>query len=288
MPRTTESHVAMVRPVVALLRRHAVGIGVALLLAAVLVLPRWWMLATPAPEGVRVPISVWGGNGQLSDEAREFTTIRQAYDGKLPVRAPYLANHRDAELQSGASLQEAIGVLGHVTGGPFWALAIVATIMAATAMLLLYTLSLHLSGLRFVAVAVLPMAIAGTQIFIRGEGLFALHNARFLRQILTADPLREFLYWSRFIWPVMVMAPFLAAVLALPRAVDTGDWRCSAVGAIGLALLVYMYVFFWTAMAVAVGGWGAWLLYRRDFESFRRLAIVCGTAHRAAFDTARA
>ncbi len=259
-------------------RRHAAGIAVALLLAAVVVLPRWWMLTTPAPDGVRVPISFWGGNGQINDEVREFSAIRQAYDGKLPVRSPFLSNHADASLQAEAEWQEVIGILGHVTGGPFWALAIVTTVMAASALLLLYTLSLRLSGSRLVAAAILPIAIAGTEVFIRGSGLWALHDPHFIKQVITADPLREYLYWSRFLWPVMVMAPFFAVVIALPRAVDKDDWRWSAVAAVGLAMLVYSYVYFWTTMALGVGAWGAWLLYRREFESFRRLAIVCGAA----------
>ncbi len=262
----------------ALVRPHAVGIGVALILAAILVLPRWWMLTTPAPDGVRVPISLWGAGFQGSDEAREVSAIRQAYDGKLPLRAPYLANHRDAEMQAGAGWQEAIGILGHVTGGPFWALAIVTTVMGALAMLLLYALGLRLTGSRLIAVAVLPIAIAFAQVLIQGDGLFALRHHYFLHRVLTADPVNEFLYWSRFLWPIMVMAPFFAVVLALPRVVDTGDWRWGTVAAVSLALLVYSYVFFWTTMALAVGAWGVWLLYRRDFESFRRLAIVCGAA----------
>jgi hypothetical protein len=244
----------------------------------VLVLPRWWMLTTPAPDGVRVPFTLWGGSGQSVDEAREFSTIRQAYDGKLPVRGPYLANHRDAAMQTGAGWSEAIGILGHVTGGPFWALAIITTLMATAGMLLFYWLGVRLTRSRLVAIAAMPIAIAGAQVFIRGDGLAALRHPYFIRQILTADPLREFLYWSRFLWPIMVMAPFFAVVLALPRVVDRGDWRWGTVATVGLALLVYSYVFFWTAMAFAVAMWGAWLLYRREFESFRRLAIVCVAA----------
>jgi hypothetical protein len=262
----------------ALLRRHAFGLGLALILAGVLVLPRWWLLTTSPPDGVRVPISLWGAGGNGSDEAREVSVIRQAYDGKLPVRAPYLANHANAEPQAGAGWQEAIGIFGHVTGGPFEALAVVTTVMAVAAMLLLYALGVQLTGSRLIAAAMLPIAIAGGEIVMRGDGLWDLRHLHFLSQVLTADPLHETLLWSRFLWPIMVMSPFFAAVLALPRAVDTGSKRWGAVAAIGLALLVYSYIYFWTAAALAITVWGGWLLYRRDYVAFSRLVAVCVVA----------
>jgi hypothetical protein len=96
--------------------------------------------------------------------------------------------------------------------------------------------------------------------------------------VLLANPLQETLLWSRFLWPIMVMAPFFAAVLALPRAVDTGSRRWGAVAAIALALLVYSYIYYWTAAALAITAWGGWLLYRRDYTSFSRLVAVCVVA----------
>lgn len=278
LPAQASQIAANVTAAMTLARRHALGAAFALALAGLLVLPRWWMITTTPPEGVRVPISLFGASRIGSDEAREVSVIRQAYDGKLPVRAPYLANHRDAELQPGAGWQEAIGIFGHVVGGPFQSLAVVTTIMAAAALLLLYALGVRLTGSRLAAAAVLPIAIAGGQVFMRGDGLFALSHAEFLKQILTADPLREFLAWSRFLSPVMVLAPFFAVALALPRAVETGSWRWGAVSAVALALLVYSYIFYWTAVALGVAAWGAWLLYQRDFTSFRRLVVISAAA----------
>lgn len=41
-----------------------------------------------------------------------------------------------------------------------------------------------------------------------------------------------------------------------------------------LALLVYSYVFYWTAMAAAVALWAVWLALRGEYASLRRLAVV--------------
>ncbi len=49
IPATAAPHVGT-RPI-ALIRRHAAGIGVALVLAAMLVGPRWWLMATDPPRG---------------------------------------------------------------------------------------------------------------------------------------------------------------------------------------------------------------------------------------------
>jgi hypothetical protein len=256
------------------LRTHWPGLAVALILTVSLALPRWWMLTTEPAEGARVPISVFGASRVGSDEAREVVVIRQAYDGKLPVRAPYLANHKDGPLEAGAAAPEAIGVLGHVTGGPFEALALVTTLLSALALLCLYALGVRLTGSRWIAVGCLPLAVVAGQILYRYDGFAALRHANVMRTMVTADPSREFLFWSRFLSPTMVLAPFFAVALALPRAVGDGDKRWGAVAVIGLAWLVYAYIFFWTAAAFALGAWGGWLLYRRDFEAFRRLAVI--------------
>jgi hypothetical protein len=256
------------------LRRHWPGLAVALILTASLSLPRWWMLTTQPAEGTRVPISVFGGSRIGSDEAREATVIRQAYDGKLPLRAPYLANHKDGTLQAGAGLPEAIGVLGHVTGGPFESLALATTLMSALALLLLYALGVRLTGSRWIAAGCLPLAVFAGQVLYRYDGFAALRHADVIRTMVTAKPSHEFLFWSRYISPTLVLAPFFAVALALPRAVGDGDKRWGVVAAISLAWLVYAYIFFWTAAALALGAWGGWLLYRRDFEAFRRLAVI--------------
>jgi hypothetical protein len=232
------------------------------------------MLTTDPADGARVPISVFGASRVGSDEAREVTVIRQAYDGKLPLRAPYLANHKDGTLQAGAALPEAIGVLGHVTGGPFESLALVTTLMAVLALLFLYALGVRLTGSRWIAAGCLPLAVVAGQVLYRYDGFAALRHADVIRTLVSANPSHEFLFWSRFISPTLVLAPFFALALALPRAVGDGDKRWGAVAAICLAWLVYAYIFFWTAAAFALGAWGAWLLYRRDFEAFRRLAVI--------------
>ncbi len=259
-------------------RRHWPGLAVALILTVSLSLPRWWMMTTQPSEGARVPISVFGASRIGSDEAREVAVIRQAYDGKLPLRAPYLANHSDGTLEAGAALPEAIGVLGHVTGGPFESLALVTTLMSALALLFLYALGVRLTKSRWIAAGCLPLAVVAGQILYRYDGFNALHRADVIRTLVTANPSHEFLFWSRFISPTLVLAPFFAVALALPRAVSDGNKRWGAVAVAGLAWLVYAYIFFWTAAAVALGAWGAWLLYRRDFEAFRRLAVIGAAA----------
>ncbi len=269
------------RSLTAELRRHAAGLAVALFLAMILVGPRWWLLTTEPPRGVRIPISVH----VATDEAQEASTIRQAYDGKLPVRDPYLVNHRNGPLQAGALWQEAIGVFGHVTGDPYSALTIATTLMAVAAFVLLYALSLQLTGSRWAAVAVLPIAFASIQIVSQAGHLAALRHWYALKPALAVDPHLiswpgpvGFLVWTRYVSPVLVLAPFFGAVLALPRALQSGSRRWLLAATFSLALLVYSYVYYWTAMAVALGGWGAWLLYQREYVALRRLCVISAGA----------
>lgn len=261
-----------------LLARHAAGIALVIALGALLVAPRWWMLATDPSEGVRIPITVSGGSDLSSDEALQFTTIRDAYDGELPVRSPHLANHADDALQAGAGWQEFIGLAGHLFGGPFESLAVVTTLMALAAFATLYLLTYHVTSSRLAAVAALPLAVLFAQVFFHLDGYATREQWRYLEPLLTLDPEREFLAWTRFLAPVLVLATFFALALALPRAAKTGDLRWGALASVSLALLIYSYVYYWTAAALAIAMWTAWLLYRRDLDGVRRTVAIGAVA----------
>jgi hypothetical protein len=258
----------------AFLRRHAAGLLVAAALAALLITPRWWVLSTTPDSGARVPISPWGASRIGYDEALYAPSIRQAFDGKLPVTDPYLVNHQDAPPQPTALWQEVIGVFGRVTDDPFTSMAIVTTIAGLAALVLLYFLALHLTGSRWAAIAVLPVALMWIQVLNEANGILPLRHWDVLRPILAVDPQRQLHAWTRFPAPIMVLAPFLAAVLVLPKAVEQGGRRWIIASAAMLALLVYSYLYYWSAAALALTAWGAWLLYERDFAAAKRLLAV--------------
>ena len=255
------------------LARHGLVLLMVVVLGAVLVFPRWWMLATQPDSGVRVPVTVWGASNMGSDEALQTTTIRDAYDGELPVRTPHLANH-DGSLQAGAGWQEFVGITGRVFGGPFESLAVVTSILAIGAFAALYALSYRLTSSRLAAVAILPIATLFAHVFFHLDGYATREQWRYLEPFLTLDPEREFLAWTRFLSPVMVLATFFVLALALPRAAATGDLRWSVLATIALALLVYSYVYYWTAAALAIVLWLALLVYRREFDAVRRILIL--------------
>ena len=92
--------------------------------------------------------------------------------------------------------------------------------------------------------------------------------------LVVADPGLDFHAWARFVAPIMPLPAFFGAAIAVPRATETGQRMWIAAAAAALALLVYSYLFYWTAAALALAAWLAWLLIRRDFDAARRLAIV--------------
>ncbi|MEX0749302.1 MAG: hypothetical protein WD359_00700 [Dehalococcoidia bacterium] len=263
--------VADVRP---LLARHALAIVLAVALGALLVFPRWWMLTTDPPEGARVPVSVWGAWGMGSDEALQTVTLRDAYDGELPVRSPHLVNHRNDSLQAGAGWQQFIGMGGHVFGGPFESLAVVSTVMGIAAFMMLYVLAYNLTGSRLAAASALPLAALFGLVMYRLDEYTARNMWRYIEPFLTLQTDREFLPWTRFLSPIVTLATFFTLAWSLPRAAKTGELRWCVVAALALALLVYSYVFYWSAAALAIAFWLGLLLVRRDFDAARRVLLV--------------
>jgi hypothetical protein len=63
--------------VASFLRRHALGICVALLLTAFLAGPRWWLLSTSPSEGARIR-SPWAASDMGYDLALFAPAIRDA------------------------------------------------------------------------------------------------------------------------------------------------------------------------------------------------------------------
>ena len=101
-----------------------------------------------------------------------------------------------------------------------------------------------------------------------------MHRWSILKPIVTVDPEFTFHPWMRFIAPIMPLPAFLVAIIAVPKAAETGRRGWTLAAAVAVALLVYSYLFYWFALAVAIGCWVLWLLARRDFVSLRRLALV--------------
>ena len=269
--RPSAIRMADMRP---LLARHAFALALAIALGALLVFPRWWMLSTDPAEGVRVPVSVFAAYGMGSDEALQTTTIRDAYDGELPVRSPHLVNHRNDSLQAGAGWQQFVGIAGHVFGGPFESLAVITSVMAVAAFVMLYVLAYGLTGSRLAGAAVLPLAALFAHMSYGLDEYTTRESWRYVEPLLSLQTRREFLAWSRFLSPIMTLATFFTLAFALPRAAKTGQFRWCALASGVLALLVYSYVFYWTAAALAIACWLGMLVVRREFDAARRVVLV--------------
>ncbi len=254
--------------------RTAMVVACVIFFAALLAGPRWWLLLTSPDEGSRVMLSPWGGSNLASDEALYMPTIRRAYDGDLPVSDTYRAGARDDLAQGGSGVQEAIGIFGHLTGGPDVAVVVAATLFAVAAMALLYLLAFEWTGSRFVALSMIPVTLLAVQILNDADGFLPLRHWAVLHPIVTIDPRREFHVWGRFLAPVMVLPAFFGVVYALPKAVERGGRRWMATAALCTAFLVYAYIFYWAPLALALAGWGVWLLVRREFDAARRLAFM--------------
>ena len=148
-------------------RRHAVAIALIIVFAALLAGPRLWLAATDPPDGVRIAFTPWGGSNMGSDETLYMPTIRDAYDGHIPVSDTFLIEHQDDTPQGGTAVQTAIGVLGHATGGPTRAFLLVTTLCALATFALFYILTLEWTGSRFAALAVIPVVLLAVHVFNR-------------------------------------------------------------------------------------------------------------------------
>lgn len=261
---------------VALLRAHAGGLAAALALAGLLVAPQWWLRATDPSEGVRAVISPYASSDEGFDLALYVPNIRQAYDGELPIADYYAGGSQEVSTQSGVVWLELTGWLGHATGGIDNALLAVTTVAAVAILVSLYALAFRVTSSRLLAVALLPIALASVEVMKFSDGILGLRERYVLESIVRVNPGGNFLAWLRFLPPVMPLAPFFTAVIAVPEAARTGRraWMAAAIAA--LTLLVYTYVYFWSAMAAALALWLVWLLLRGEREQAARLAIVGG------------
>jgi hypothetical protein len=272
-PALAVAHPAEAGPV-ALIRRHAAGIAVALVLAAMLVGPRWWLLATDPSEGDRVGLSPWGAGTFGYDQSLYTPNIRQAFDGRLPLSSLYGEGGDDTPVQTGSFWLASIGLLGRATGGIFSSLALVTTLAAFAAFVLFYAMGIELTGSRWAAIAVMPIAMMGVEVITQADGISTLRHWLILKPVVTVDPKLDFHAWARFVAPIMPLPAFFGSVVAVPRAVESGRRTWIVAAAASVAVLIYSYLFYWTAMALALALWGAWLLYRRDYRGARRLIAV--------------
>jgi hypothetical protein len=167
---------------------------------------------------------------------------------------------------------------GRVTGGPFAALAIATTLAAVAALVLLYALMVAVTGSRFAAAVLMPLVLLAVHVLNFADGILPLRHAEVLGALLRIDPEDQVHAWTRFPAPILVLAPFFGAVLALPKVIESRlrGWPIAA--AVAIALLFYTYLFYWTALGVALAGWLAALVLRRDREEARRLIGVGAVA----------
>jgi hypothetical protein len=263
---------------VALVRRHWLGLVMALALTAALAGPRWYLLATSPSDGARMQVSPWAASDIGYDLALFSPAIRDAYDGSVSFASFYDVSRKDVATPPGVPWLEGIGLFGRVTGSPFSSLAVVTTLLALAAMLLLYALALELTTDARMAAVVVPIAVLAIGVIVKAGGVLPLRHADVLREIVTLQPHREFQALYRFVPPSIPLPVFLATAIAIPRAVEGGKRTWYAVAAVALALLIYTYLFYWSAMAVAMAGWCAWLLYRRDYGTLRRVVLIGGAA----------
>jgi hypothetical protein len=260
--------------VVSGIRAHAPQLALIVLFAAVLVLPRWWVLVTEPDEGVRVALSPYGAARIGYDESLYSATTRDIFDGNLPVSGPYLVNHKDDAPDTNTLPMYLVAGVGRATGDIFEGMAIVTTLALLAALVLLYALAYQITGSRWASLAVVPIALMAVQVFNQADGFLPLRHADVIEPVATVDPERELHAWTRFPAPVMVLAPFLLTIIALPRAVESGSRGWTFAAAAGIALMVYGYLFYWTAAGLAAALWLGWMLWRRDYVSARRLAVV--------------
>ena len=259
------------------LQRHATGIGVALLLAAALAAPRWWLLATDPAEGARIDLSPWGGGGQAEDEAMYMGIARAIFDGDLLPRDVHLADQHGPPLTSAGPMYVVAG-LGRVTGDIYVALALVCTLAALAALLLIYALGLRMSGSRVLAAALVPAVLLFATSYDIAGGFLPLRHAGVLSAIASAAPEGEFHPWTRFVAPALTAPLAFSAFLALPPAVMRGERRTLAASSALLALMAYTYLFVAATMAVVLLAWAAWFAARRDWAPARRVLIIGGAA----------
>ncbi len=255
-----------------ILRRHSAGILVALLLAATLVLPRWWVIASDPAEGVRVPLSPYGAGAIGYDETLYTSSVRQAYDGQIPVSDPYLETHADSTPQRSAAPHELIGVFGRVTGNTFSALAIATTIAAVCALLALYVMLYRITGSRLAAVALIPLILMAIHVLNQAEGILPLRHKDVAEPLFRVDPLREFHAWTRFPSPILLLAPFFVGVIAFPRAAETGNRRWLVLATLTLSAMIYTYSYYWTAFGLALLLWLGVIILRRERTEAMRVA----------------
>lgn len=257
----------------AFVRRHWPGLCVALVLTAAFAGPRWYLLATEPPDGARIQASPWAASDIGYDLTEYAVAIRDAYDGSPGITSAYDLSSDDVT-EPGTPWLDGIGALGRLTGSPYSALAIVATVLALATFLLLYAMALELTGDRLLAAALVPIVTMLVGVIVQAGGILPLRHSDVLRPVLSVDPQRELHTWYRFLPPAVPLPLFFGAAIATPRATEHGGKMWTVTAIVAVALVIYTYAFYWSALAVAMACWAAWLAYRREWHALRRLVIV--------------
>ncbi|MBI5289203.1 MAG: hypothetical protein HY873_09560 [Chloroflexi bacterium] len=238
-----------------------------------LVMPRWWLLLTSPDDGVRVQVNAWGASGIGLDEALYGALERDAYDGEIPIRDPFLVDARGAP-QTGSFWNIAIGGLARVVGGTAEALAVATAVAAVAAFLLYYALAWRLTGSRLMAMSAMGLSLALLHVVHRSPGFLALRHWSVLEPLLKLDAQHEVHIWTRYLAPAMPLPLFFGMVLALPAAVLGGRRVPVAVAGLLLAVLVYTYLFYWLSLVLALSAWAVWLARSGDRTAALRLVAV--------------
>lgn len=254
------------------IRAHGLAILAIAVVTAAISGPRWYLLLTDPPAGARVQVAPWASSDMGYDFALFARPVRDAYDGAAsPARLFFSAE--DVPTPPGGIWLQAIGSIGRPIGSPFWSLAIVTTLAMAAAMALLYIIALETGAGRSFAAAAIPLAAMFNGAIVVA-GVLSSSDTDTLRAVLTADGARQFHAWYRFLPPALPLPVFFACVVAIPRAVVGGRRPWMIAASVALALLVYTYLFYWVAMAVALVLWCIWLAARREDTLLWRLLLI--------------
>jgi len=200
--------------------------------------------------------------------------VRDAYDGSIPIRDPYLADEEGAPPQTASLWNVVIGALGHVFGGTAEAMAVVATAAASAAFLLYYALASRLTGSRWAGMSAMGLSLALLHLVHRSPGFLALRHWSVLQPLLTLDPQHEVHIWTRYLAPALPLPLLFGMVLALPAAVVGGRRAVVGVAGVLLAVLVYTYLFYWLSLVLALAAWALWLARSGERPAAFRVAAV--------------
>ena len=203
-----------------------------------------------------------------SDEESYMSMVNRAANGHNNTLAPYLYEYRDANDLSVGRLEIFWGRIAALTGISVANLFLALKFLCPLVLVVLFYWLTYLIGKNKIAALLAPLLI------IAGLGIIGAKLGTIKDVILWRGPLTEYWDFIRLLNPAFSGIFFLLAVLAIFYLFISPNVKRALLAGVIFGALFYIYLYFWTFIAVLVGVILIYALLGKNFKLFKYMSLA--------------